>query len=40
MSSISLFFLHTLVGRVTLVILFLVVSLIIASVAGWLPALQ
>ena len=40
MSSINLFLLHTLVGRVTLVILFLVVSLLIASVAGWLPALQ
>ncbi|HSF15972.1 MAG TPA: hypothetical protein VLK65_10515 [Vicinamibacteria bacterium] len=40
MSSISHFLLHTLVGRVTLIVLFLVLSLLIASLAGWLPELS
>ena len=40
MASMHHFFLHTLPGRVALVILFLFVSLLVASIAGWLPELQ
>lgn len=38
MTALSEFLLHSMVGRILLVALFLVVSLFIASVAGWLPA--
>jgi hypothetical protein len=34
------FLMHTLVGRVVVVALFLALSLLVASLAGWLPALQ
>ena len=39
-TSLHQFFLHTITGRVSLVILFLLVSLLIASIMGWLPELQ
>ncbi len=39
MTSVSQFLLHTSAGRVTLVVLFLVFSLLFASVLGWLPEL-
>jgi len=39
MAEVSQFLLHSLIGRIVLVILFLVVSLFVASLAGWLPAL-
>lgn len=34
------FFLHTLAGRMILVALFLILSLLFASLVGWLPDLQ
>jgi hypothetical protein len=34
------FFLHSLAGRMILVALFLVVSLLIATIAGWVPELR
>lgn len=40
MGNVHHFFFHTLVGRMILVAVFLVVALIVASVAGWLPELQ
>jgi hypothetical protein len=40
MTAISQFLLHTLTGRILLVALFLVVSLLFASMMGWLPALH
>ena len=40
MTSASHFLLHTFFGRVTLVVLFLVFSLMIASILGWLPELS
>jgi hypothetical protein len=39
MTALSQFLLHTTKGRILLLALFLVVSLFIASAAGWLPAL-
>jgi hypothetical protein len=38
MTELSQFLLHTTKGRILLVALFLVLSLLFASVAGWLPA--
>lgn len=40
MSGFSEFMLHTLVGRILLIAAFLVLSLFIASLAGWLPTLS
>ena len=40
MTCVSHFLLHTFVGPVTLVVLFLVFSLLFASVLGWLPELS
>jgi hypothetical protein len=40
MTGLSEFFLHSTAGRVVLVALFLVLSLLFASLAGWLPALH
>lgn len=40
MSEISHFFLRTTAGKITLVALFLVLSLLVASLAGWLPTLS
>ncbi len=34
------FLMHTLVGRVLVVALFLALSLLVASLGGWLPTLQ
>jgi len=34
------FLMHTFVGRMIVVALFLLLSLLLASLAGWLPALQ
>jgi hypothetical protein len=39
MIALSQFLLHTTKGRILLLALFLVLSLFIASAAGWLPAL-
>ena len=39
MTGLSQFFLHTLAGRILLVLLFLVISLLVASIAGWIPGL-
>jgi hypothetical protein len=39
MTELGEFFLHTLGGRVLLLSLLLVVSLLVATLAGWLPAL-
>lgn len=38
MTDISRFLLHTFIGRVLLIGLFLFVSLLVATMAGWLPA--
>jgi hypothetical protein len=38
MTELSQFLLHTIKGRILLVALFLVLSLLFASAAGWLPA--
>ena len=38
MTELSRFFLHTTKGRILFVALALVFSLLIASAAGWLPA--
>ena len=38
--TLTEFFLHTFFGRVLLIIVFLVVSLLVASVAGWIPSLS
>jgi hypothetical protein len=40
MTELSQFLLHTTKGRILLVALFLVLSLLFASVAGWLPAVN
>lgn len=40
MATFGEFIQHTTAGRVLLVVLFLVISLLIASVLGWLPALH
>lgn len=40
MTGLSHFFLRTTAGRILLVALFLVLSLMFASIAGWLPTLQ
>ena len=40
MTGMSQFLLHTLWGRVILVALFLVLSLLLASLSGWLPSLH
>ena len=40
MTELSQFLLHTLPGRVLLVALFLVLSLLVASILGWLPSLH
>jgi hypothetical protein len=37
---LSQFLLHTFAGRILLVALFLVISLLLASILGWLPALH
>jgi hypothetical protein len=37
MTELSQFLLHTTKGKILLVALFLVLSLLFASVAGWLP---
>ena len=34
------FFLHTFAGRAIIVALFLILSLLLASLAGWLPELR
>jgi hypothetical protein len=39
MTGLSEFLLHSTAGRIVLVALFLVVSLLLASLAGWLPTL-
>jgi hypothetical protein len=40
MTEISHFFLRTTAGRIVLVALFLVLSLLFASFIGWLPSLH
>ncbi len=40
MSSAHHFLMHTLAGRMIVVALFLVLSLFLASLVGWLPELQ
>jgi hypothetical protein len=40
MAGMSQFLLHTLMGRIVLVALFLVLSLLFASLMGWIPALH
>lgn len=40
MTTLGDFLLHSLVGRILLVALFLLGSLIAASILGWLPALS
>jgi hypothetical protein len=40
MTGMSQFLLHTMTGRILLVALFLVLSLLFASMMGWLPALH
>ena len=40
MSNLSDFFLHTTLGRISFVALFLVLSLLVASIFGWLPSLM
>lgn len=39
MTGFSQFLLHTLTGRILLIALFLVLSLLFASIAGWIPTL-
>lgn len=39
MTGISDFLLHSMAGRILLVALFLILSLLLASIAGWLPTL-
>lgn len=40
MTGMSQFLLHTLLGRIVLIALFLALSLFFASMMGWLPALH
>ncbi len=40
MLAVSEFFLHSLTGRIVLVLLFLLGSLLVASILGWLPSLS
>ena len=40
MTALSQFFLHSTFGRILLVALVLVLSLLFASIAGWLPVLD
>jgi hypothetical protein len=40
MTELGHFFLHTIGGRLLLLSLLLLVSLLVATVAGWLPALD
>jgi hypothetical protein len=40
MTGMSQFLLHSTAGRVLLVALFLILSLLVASIAGWIPPLH
>jgi hypothetical protein len=39
MTGLSRFLLHTIAGRILLILLFLVLSLLAATIAGWVPGL-